>query len=250
MIRNLQVDMKRLLLNRRFYYCVVGMAVALLVSGIAYVHNCSGITTLEECYDQATGGGFVILFYMLCVVGGGLDYCMDVKNHYMRYMVIRNGVRPYAVSKTITSVISGYVSMFLGQIMYCGMMFVYLMIQNKSVSGILSGGKDFEDMCWFILVFALLGSVLSVVGLFVTAFIPNVFVGMATPVLVYYVVIILSNRYCRNQYLMPSCIYFSYYQLFGSGGRHFLYALLVTICFTVILYTGIYHQMKRRGEHV
>lgn len=120
---------------------------------IAYVHNCSGITTLEECYDQVTGGGFVILFYMLCVVGGGLDYCMDVKNHYMRYMVIRNGVRPYAVSKTITSVISGYVSMFLGQIMYCGMMFVYLMIQNKSTSVILSGGKDFEDMCWVILVF-------------------------------------------------------------------------------------------------
>lgn len=250
MLRNLQVDAKRLLLNRRFYYCIAGMAFALLTGGIANVHIRYGMATLEECYDEVTAGGFIILFYMLCVVGGGLDYCTDVKNHYMRYMVIRSGVRPYAVSRTVLAVLSGYASMFVGQALFCGMMWGYLAIRNRSVSGILAGGAEFRDMCWFILVFSLLGSVLSVLGLFVTSFVPNVFVGMATPVLVYYVVITLTNRYLRNPYLMPSCIYFSYNKLFGGGGRHFLYALLVTICITVILYGGIYRQMKRRGEHV
>ncbi len=250
MIRNLQVDAKRLLLNRRFYYCIAGMALALWASGIAYVHNRYGIPTLEECYDETTFGGFVILFYMLCVVGGGLDYCMDVKNHYMRYMVIRNGVRPYAVSKTIMAAVSGYISMFVGQVLFCGMMWGYLVSRNGAVSGILSGGEQFRDMCWAVLVFSLLGSVLSVLGLFVTSLVPNVFVGMATPVLVYYVVITLTNRYWSSPYVMPSCIFFSYNKLFGSGERHFLYAVFVTLCITVLLYGGIYRQMKRRGEHV
>ncbi|MDD6071475.1 MAG: hypothetical protein PUC12_11805 [Clostridiales bacterium] len=250
MLRTIQVDFKRLFLNRRYYYCIVGMAFALLVSGISYKKDRYGYATLEECFSEATFGGFVILFYMLCVVGGGLDYCMDVKNHYMRYMVIRNGIHSYAVSKTFVSAVSGYISMFLGQVLFCGMMSVYLVFQSGTTENLFSGGTEFESISWNILIFSLLGSALSVLGLFATAIVPNVFVGMTTPVLIYYIVITLTNKYWSNPVLMPSCIYFSYNKLFGGERQQFLYALLVTICFIIILYRGIYRRMKRRGEHV
>lgn len=250
MLQTIQVDLKRLFLCTRYYYCIAGMALTLLISGISYTTTLKYHTTLDDCFDEATFGGFILLFYMLCVVGGGMDYCIDVKNHYMRYMVIRNGIHFYTVSKTFVAALSGFISMVLGQVLFSGMMSVYLIIQNGTLANLVSSDVNFKIMCWDILIFSLLGSVLSVLGLFTTAMVPNVFVGMATPVLCYYIIITLTNKYWKNPVLMPSCIYFSDSQLFGGGIRHFLYTLLVTVCIIIFLYKGIYYQMKRRGGYV
>ncbi|MBR1865288.1 MAG: hypothetical protein IJ801_02150 [Lachnospiraceae bacterium] len=251
MLRTIQVDFRRLILCRRYYYSIAGMTLALLLNGITYTKTIAGHATLGECFSEVSFGGFMLLFYMLCVVGGGLDYCMDVKHHYMRYMVIRSDLTTYALSKTAISAIAGYISMLIGQVFFLGMMALYLLWDRWGAGETMSVAGDASEMWWTILTFSLLGALLSVLGLFVTSLVPNIFVGIASPVLLYYMAITLTNKHWTNPAILPACIYFpNDYALFGGGIRQFGYALLVTLCLLMLLYIGIHRRMKRRGENV
>lgn len=251
MLDTLRVDFQRLFLSRRYYYSIAGMALALLLNGITYTGTVAGTVSLGECFDEVSFGGFMILFYLLCVVGGGLDYCMDVKNHFMRYTVVRSGLSSYTLSKTIVSAAAGWISSLLGQAIFLGLMWFVLRYINGGTGEEMTSSGLVPEMWWGLLTFSLLGSVLSVLGLFVTCFVPNVFVGITAPVLCYYMVITLTDKYFTNPYILPGCIYFArYYSLFGGGVKHFGYALLVTLCMVLLMYAGIYSLMKRRGEHV
>lgn len=102
------------------------------------------------------------------------------------------------------------------------------------------------EIVWDILIFSLLGAVLSVLAVYITTLVPDVFVGVSMPVLLFYVVITLTNKHWKTEAYMPSCIYFRS-GLFGGGICQFIYALLVTVCTIWVLYHGIFRQIKRRN---
>lgn len=250
MVANLQVDIRKMLEGSRFYCCTVGMALSLLLNGTGYLKTHPNGGTLTDCFNTVVDDGFILMFYLLCVVAGGLDFCVEYKNHYMKYNVIRGGVSSYARSKTLTAAFGGFISMFLAFLIYEIFMSAALTIRNGAERSIFSSTEALIENVWYVLIFCLLGMVLSVLAVFITTCIPNVFVGLMMPILIYYLVIAISTKHCNIWTLMPSCIYFGYYKLFGSHPLHFLYACLFSSCIIWLLYKGILWQLKRRMQNV
>lgn len=249
MLYNLQVDFMRMLTNRRFYYSIAGMIGTLILSGMAYFSNSGNVADLDNCFVVVSSSGYILLFYILCIVGGGIDYCTECKYHYMRYAVQRNGINAYARSKTIVAAVSGCSSMLISLAGYEGLMFLFLFFQRGSAEGIFASREMFIANVWNAVIFSLLGAVLSSMALLVTTFVENVFVGIASPILIYYVIITFSNKYGTVFTLMPSCVYFGDYELLGSRQMQFLYALFYTACILWIFYRVINYRMRRRLEN-
>ena len=63
--------------NRKIYICTLGMALTLYMSGIAFIRSDGDSANLQDAFSVVSSSGFIILFYLLCVIGGGLSYCQE-----------------------------------------------------------------------------------------------------------------------------------------------------------------------------
>lgn len=245
MRENLRVNMLRMFHNRRLYYCLAGMTTVMYLSGLSYIKG-DNADYLDDCLGVVTTTGFIVLYYVLCVIGGGLDYCEDSRNYYTKYMVVRKGIQPYAKAKVISAALGGFVSMMLSLLGFELLMMITFWIYKGSFREIFSGDINYIIQGqWDMLIFCLLGSVLSVFALMVTTFIPNVFVGTVMPILVYYIVICISNKYGMFLPLLPSCVYFGFSELFKSRPVHFVYAFVYTGCVLYFFSLVIEWRMRR-----
>lgn len=240
-----KTDMKKMIFNKRFFYSVIGMVVALTVSGISMFRDQGKNINMSDCFTVVSGFGFILVYYVLSVIAGGMDYGIEKKSHYKEMMMIRIGKRRYILSKIITSSMGGYLSMLLGMAIFYGIFCLVIASMRGGFTEMYSGQEQWEDQLWYILVFCLLGSVLSVIGTVITVFIPNIFVGCSAPVLIYYMVITLTNKHWNVWTFMPSCIYFSQYKLFGSYPAHFLYACLYSDCIIYFMYRLVLWKVRR-----
>lgn len=83
----------------------------------------------------------------------------------------------------------------------------------------------FIQNIWNALLLSLLGAVLAGLAMTVTACIPNIFVGTAMPILIYYMVICLSNKYAPLELgpILPAWVYFGNAEFLGEeSGRCFM----------------------------
>lgn len=85
----------------------------------------------------------------------------------------------------------------------------------------------------------------------VTACIPNIFVGTAMPILIYYMVICLSNKYAPLELepILPAWVYFGNAEFLGGGIWQMLYALAYTGCIYFVLWKIAARQIIRRMEN-
>ena len=96
----------------------------------------------------------------------------------------------------------------------------------------------FIQNIWNALLLSLLGAVLAGLAMTVTACIPNIFVGTAMPILIYYMVIGLSNKYAPLELgpILPAWVYFGNAEFLGGGIWQMLYALAYTGCIYFVLW--------------
>ena len=85
----------------------------------------------------------------------------------------------------------------------------------------------------------------------VTACIPNIFVGTAMPILIYYMVIGLSNKYAPLELgpILPAWVYFGNAEFLGGGIWQMLYALAYTGCIYFVLWKIAARQIIRRMDN-
>lgn len=108
----------------------------------------------------------------------------------------------------------------------------------------------FIQNIWNALLLSLLGAVLAGLAMTVTACIPNIFVGTAMPILIYYMVICLSINMLRWSWdnsagmgILWQC------GISGGGIWQMLYALAYTGCIYFVLWKIAARQIIRRMEN-
>ena len=90
MNRYFTTNVLRMFQNRKIYICTLGMALTLYMSGIAFIRSDGDSANLQDAFSVVSSSGFIILFYLLCVIGGGLSYCEDCDGMYSQY-ICRDG---------------------------------------------------------------------------------------------------------------------------------------------------------------
>lgn len=251
MIIDLKMCINRSLHSRKSYLCIGGMIAALYFNGLGSIIQQQESATFNDIVSGSISYGFIILYYILCVFGGGLNLCQDLQSGYIKFIISRTNKQNYIKAQMLSAFIWGCLSTLVAIIFFEILIILTLVILGYSAqNAIFSDWIYFMENTWTGLIFSLLGGLLSCLAVTITAFIPNIFVGTAAPILILYMVMTLTNKWCSNIYLLPSCVYFAFSYIFDNLLYHWIYAICYTGCFIFIMYKVCYWKMRRRIQDV
>ncbi len=186
------------------------------------------------------------------MIGGGLSYCEDCNSGFTRYAVVRGDAKKYIRGHLFSAALGGCASMLGGMALYeLLMIFTLWPIKGSFYAMFSQNHAYFIQNIWNALLLSLLGAVLAGLAMTVTACIPNIFVGTAMPILIYYMVICLSNKYAPLELgpILPAWVYFGNAEFLGGGIWQMLYALAYTGCIYFVLWKIAARQIIRRMEN-
>lgn len=246
----IKIEFQKLFENIRFYFSVTGISVGLLLSALDLMRF-DKHSSVDNIFHMAATTAFLIICFVLCIVGGGFSFCVEQKNRCIRYEILRCNVRAYSGAKVITAFAGGYLSSFMGCLLGEIGMGLALMFRYKNWSQVVTGYEGIQLNLVYILQFSLLCGVLSVLALLVTIFIPDYFVAMCAPVLLYFAWLNISGWLSLPACLDITNIFYVHYnsfdikQFFGD----FTYALLITACLLYFMWLVINKGIKWRSEN-
>lgn len=237
-----------------FYLSIIGVTVLSFISIWERISTSEAGITVFYCLDIFIGltmlKKLVVLFAALPYVS---SFCSDWKCQYIKPVVIRTGIKKYVWSKIITCFVSGFLTVFIGLILFITLLsFKVPMFPSGNLDQVLHppfgplAVGDFPIL--FLLaqcfVFSMAAALWTVVGLAVSAFIPIHFVAIAAPVIASYVLEEMTT-------LLPSWLNL-YYLTRSADVIHqgplisFAYFCFIFILISVLAGLLFDYQVKRR----
>ena len=250
MVRALMIDFSKIFGTRRIYLCMLGVTV---VCSIAYFEMLSGLKfygDVENGFINLLGSEIILFCFLISIAGGSFLYCTEEKHGYLFFEIQRVGSKNYVISKLISAEISGFTIVFSGLLFALGIMFVFLASSYQELGIKVISIVILKKLLWQIVMFAMLCGFLSVLGFLVTTFYAKYYVGLTTPILIYYAVLSLSIWLPIPDSLLVSKVFLSALWVDSGFGKIFIYALLYTTCLSVVFYKIAKRNVQRRVEHV
>ncbi len=198
---------------------------------------------------------------MLLLVLGALPYamsfCSDWRNQYIRPSAIRTSPGKYAASKITACSLSAFCAVFIAELV----LVLVLLTQHPLVDAgksslqgyqmgpfadVIASGQYFLFVLIQICIEGFLCALFAVAALWVSVYIPNIFVVLASPVLMYYFLINFIGNVLRLPGLMQINYIYNGNCKVGGSLTSFLYPLGVTIALCALLGALFVKGVKRR----
>lgn len=204
--------------------------------------------------DWAANGNLSMLTPAVLTIAYAHSYCADLKNHFLRYHLIRSTLKEYVASKIVWCAIGSGVMIFMGRaisMLLFSMRYPWyyedLGANSKLVVQMVSEGKLFLLIFVILLPMFLEGAFYGAMAFMISTWMPNSFVVAAIPIAVECVVInVIAAISDLFRYITPYLVYNWEYGIFVSIRANAIYA----VCFTVIGIYGMfrisYRGVKRR----
>lgn len=184
----------KLLRDPLFY---VGIIATALLCGSTWVGDNHWIAA-----DVQTQIGLVIDFATLrnmIAIAGALPFVANFAGEWTSRVTIgcvsRCGVKRYAVSNVVVCFVSSLITVFLGMMLYAAALsfFMPLFVDTPNYLGELGEALLRKGLAWVYIIFRFLPfaascGMWSVMGVMLTGFFPNKFVGICTPFVASYVI--------------------------------------------------------------
>jgi len=204
-------DFKRAILSRAFLLAILGVGISILTG--------SG---LEQWLDPRTGGfvsrvhqnfhvemlvnglhsdGFMLFLPLWAVIPYTTALIDDIKSGYARFYLVRTKKNRYVLNKIISAVSAG------GLAIFAGVMLSYLLyFLAFSPLEVLEEGGPLVSMFMTVLSTALLdslvGMLMAALGAALAAATLSKHICYAFPFVIYYILIVLNERYYRGLYYL------------------------------------------------
>lgn len=143
-------------------------------------------------------GVYHIMFILMCTIPYSTSFCMDFNSKNIKYSVVRSSVSSYSWSKVLSCAIAGGLAIALGTLIFVFSTSLFRPLVDSTM-GISEGylattGGELLSQGKYILYFSIYiclsffkGFLWSVVGLLISAYIPNIFVALSSPFILAYV---------------------------------------------------------------
>ncbi|MEG1427225.1 MAG: hypothetical protein RSC76_06005, partial [Oscillospiraceae bacterium] len=247
-------DLRRTLLSWPFFVAVLGLAivsVATLFDEYQFTAADTSILYLQGLMDYRD---FYIVFLLFAALPGTTLFCSDWDNRYIRFSAMRSSKNVYAASKAlacfcsaVSSVfLSGWLTVFIFSFKYS----LYLPRDSNGGFGVYQFLITPEGTPLYLVISFLCkgfcAGFLSVLALWFSTKVTNVFVTLATPILAYYMIQVVGFAIPN----MPSCIAISNLTkarvIMGGPGLSLLYTLGVFSVLAALFGFMFVNSCKRR----
>ncbi|MCJ7840058.1 hypothetical protein MUB24_03850 [Lederbergia sp. NSJ-179] len=246
-------DLKRGILSIPFLFSAFGVALAIFLSVSGQIGFTSDVLSLLEVGISGSGSIFLIIG-ILPLIPFATSFASEWEQRATSFWIVRTGIRNYSVSKILISGLSGFLVSSVGMLLFMIIMRMKLPLFSNVISTgspyvtLLENDMPIRYLIYFIAHFSL-GSVLfAVAGLWISTYIPNKFVAIASPLVLYFVAHRLTTQLDIPQYLKAVGMVEQIYDA-GSPLVTLLLKLgtVVGLCF--LMGVGTVRQIRRRVQH-
>lgn len=253
-LKFLSIDIKRAFCSIGFLISVIGIWLVYYVGARSEISYASDVLLLFKYSTGASGFNKIIILF--CALPYTTSFCVDWNSKYIRSISIRMGSKKnYAICKIIACALSSGIAVALGLILFI----VPLTFKIPLVS---TTGGNFEAFATqtlggellvkghYVMYFAiyiylafLSGAFWSLVGLWISAYIPNKFVALFMPFITLYVFNLMTRSF-------PLCLQFNKVTngdcLIGGTFMSLIYATVLAITFIIVVGSFFIKATERR----
>jgi hypothetical protein len=258
---NLRVDLRRAFFSYGFLLAVVGMCAALFSGASTEDHAITHGTDVLYLYMVANAQGFSTLSMIFATLPFATSFCTDWNNQFIRPTVIRTNIKTYGISKVFTTALAGGSAVALGEVLFILLLRLYVPLvdrQSDVLAGIVSNDRVYGSLlssgnftAYFasqILIIFFGAAFFAVLALWISTYLTNVFVTLASPVLSFYFITDFTREFGLPPWLniriaLAGRVY--------NGQPVFSLMNLIFFCSFLCILMGIaiVRQIKRRLEH-
>lgn len=247
-------DIKRALTGHGFIISGLGLMLVIMLSSVDSIAEAARSAVplpngyhAQIIFNALSSDGFTLALPILCALPYTTAFVDDIKSGYIKLHLHRSGVRSYIQGKLIACALSGGFAMLLGILVAYGVCFLSFTPLEVAL------GKDeiaqpyFAQLLLKAATLLLSGAFWSLVGFTFSAGTQSKYMAYASPFILYYVLIILHERYFEDLYVLypKEWLFPSDSWALGSFGVIILLAEFIGI-------TGLVFSViaKRRLAHV
>ncbi len=207
-------DIGRALSSWGFYAGIAGMVIAIIIGAAGDVLPMLQAPEMNGLYNGFHAQTLLTALssdvMLLCVpILAALPYTSafvdDYKSGYLKEYLPRSGRRRYVTGKVAATAVSGALVMFIGIIIaYVLFALVFTpmeQVPDEQMTQMMQP-HFFADILGRAFVFALCGALWSLVGAMLAAVTMSKYMAYASPFIIYYVLVILSERYIKDVYVL------------------------------------------------
>ena len=234
-----KTDIKRALTSWGFIVGIVGMAAAIFFGAFSQMlpvfqgQMQDGLATgfsIQLVLDAMQSDVLLLVLPILCALPFTTAFVDDHKSKYLREYLPRAGKRQYAVSRVAATALSGGAALFLG-VMLTSCVFLLLftpmelapqpieeaagMMQPEQID--VAAQLTFTDLIGRAFLFFLSGALWSLVGGVFATVTMSKYMAYASPFIFYYVLVILSQRYFTQAYVLNPQEWLNPSEAWGGG---------------------------------
>lgn len=253
---SLRIDLQRAFLSGYFWLAILLVLLLNYLSVFMEIRSIGNSNAIYLLTNFCFGGDNIVVLLFLGSLPYVKSFVTDWNTQFLRFHLIRTTLDGYTWSKVITVFLSSAISISMGFALTILCFSLHMPIVNDNVAGVTTGLTAYGQLLdrSYLLFFAAQISVLAfgvsvwaVAALFLSAYVTNAFVVLASPVIAYYVIINSIGLY------LPTLLKMDRFMLgtvsLGSPGPTYIYTLLYCLLLTVLLGFGFSRKVKKRIDH-
>jgi hypothetical protein len=230
-----------------------------MVTVILVVASFEGISLNEDVLYT-----FSIVMYgmpaMVILIAGTFPYgdsiCSDIEHKYMVNMILKSNLRGYVLSKIFVIFITAIISISIGILCYVGILHFFMpwtQVNGNQYEFLMEGGnlRYFLEKNMFTLYFGLYGiqygllvGNLAVFSAYLSLFISNKMLVLATPFLCYYFIDFVLADFLNEQITLAR-IFSASNNLMNDDLKSFMLSIILSVIFLLLVGNLIARKMKK-----
>lgn len=202
-------DIKRALSGRGFIMGMVGM---ILFIGLSSIEGIIVMTQIEEplpngyhgqvIMDALSSDWVTLILPIICSLPFTTAFIDDIKSGFVKQYLHRSGLKGYIKGKLFACGFSGGLVIFCGIVLAYGISALVFTPMELALGTEETAQMYFPQVLTKATLFFCFGAFWSLMGFTLGAMTMNRYMAYASPFIVYYMLIILCERYCEKLYVL------------------------------------------------
>jgi len=245
------VNLRQAILSWRFLFSVFGVALVMTFAAWSWITNSQEFTDVVYLYTGGTSGGSLFLLTgVLPIFAFATTFASEWGQKATSFWMIRTGIRKYSISKVIVTAISGFLTTAVGFLLFILLMWIKFPLLFSPSSGdayavLLENGEAIKYLMYHITHVSLTSALFEVIALWVSTYIPNTFVAIASPLIVYFITHRFTTQLDIPEYLKAMWVVESIYHA-GTPMYTLLLKLGIVLALCTLMGVGTIWQIRRR----
>lgn len=250
------VNAKRAIISVPFFLSACGVTVVMVFATWSLITQKSNESYLDVIYlyGMGTGGGSLFLMTgILPLFPFATTFASEWGQQATNFWTVRTGIRNYAVGKVIVSALAGFLTTAVGLSLFFLLMRIKLPLFSAPSSGdayasLLDQEMPIRYLLYHVTHISLTSALFAVVALWISTYLPNRFVTVAAPLVIYFVAHRFTTQLDIPEYLKATWIVEQIYDA-GSLNATLLIKLGIVVSLCMLMGYGTVRQIRRRVQH-